>query len=69
MFHLNKTYFLPKDVDIIAQLADLKEIDYKNMLVLTALIELLIEKGLISRQEVLHKTHQLETDLILEDLL
>ncbi len=59
---MRKISKLPQEVDIIAQLADLKEIDYKNMLILTALVELLIEKGLITRQEVLNKTKLLELD-------
>lgn len=54
---------LPPHVDIIAQIGDLKEIDYTNMLVLTALIELLIEKKWITRQEVLNKANLLEADL------
>ena len=60
---------ISKEVDIIAQLADLKEVDYKNMLVLTALIELLIDKGIISRKEVLQKTNLLDLEMKLEDLL
>ena len=53
---------LPQHVDIIAQIGDLKEIDYTNMLVLSALIELLIEKKWITRQEVLNKANLLEAD-------
>ncbi|KEO84971.1 hypothetical protein [Tumebacillus flagellatus] len=54
------------EVDIIAQLADLKEVDYKNTLVLTAIVELLVDKGLLTRQEVIQKARQLDTDLSLE---
>lgn len=60
---------LPHEVNLVAQLADLKEVDYKNMLVLTSLVELLIEKGLITRQDVLDKTNQLDADMFLQDLL
>jgi len=60
---------LPYEVDVIGQIADLKEVDYKNMLVLTGLIELLIEKGVITREEVLDKTNQLETDVLVQNLL
>jgi len=66
---LNKLSSMPKDVDLIAQIADLKEIDYKNLLVLTTLVELLIEKGILTRQEILNKTYKLESDIILKDLL
>jgi len=54
---------LPLEVDVIAQLADLKEVDYKNTLVLTALVELLVEKGLLTRQDVITKARQLDGDL------
>ncbi|PWK16530.1 hypothetical protein [Tumebacillus permanentifrigoris] len=54
------------EVDMIAQLADLKEVDYKNTLVLTALVELLVDKGILTRQEVIQKARQLDTDLSLE---
>ncbi len=60
---------ISKEVDIIGQIADLKEVDYKNMLVLTALIELLIDKGIISRKEVLQKTNLLDLEMKLDDLL
>ncbi|MFC4766574.1 hypothetical protein [Effusibacillus consociatus] len=51
------------EVDLISQIADLKQIDYKNTLILTALIELLVEKGLISRTDVLHKAEVLDHEL------
>jgi hypothetical protein len=54
------------DVNIIAQIADLKEVDYHNTLVITALVELLVEKGIIQRAELLHKTKELEIDLSLD---
>ncbi|MBL0385102.1 hypothetical protein JJB07_00460 [Tumebacillus sp. ITR2] len=54
------------EVDLIAQLADLKEVDYKNTLVLTAVVELLVEKGILTRQEVIQKARQLDTDLSLD---
>lgn len=56
------------DVKIISQIADLKEVDYKNTLVITALVELLVEKGILSRQEILRKAQELEVDLTLDML-
>jgi hypothetical protein len=47
------------NIDVIAQLGDLKEIDYRNTLAITSLIELLIEKGLLDRRELALKAHQL----------
>ncbi len=54
------------EVDIIAQLADLKEVDYKNTLVVTALVELLVEKGILERKDVIQKARQLDVDLSIE---
>ena len=48
------------DIDILGQIADLKEIDYKNMLALAALVELLIDKKIITAQEIAGKTRDLE---------
>lgn len=47
-------------LDIIGQIADLKEIDYKNTLAITSVIELLIEKGILERYEVADKAEFLE---------
>ncbi len=43
--HLNSLY-------VFSQIADLKETDYKTTLAITALIELLIQKKLITHQEL-----------------
>ncbi len=48
------------EVDILYQISNLKEIDYKNTLVLTSLVELLIDKGVITRKELIHKTKELD---------
>lgn len=48
--------------EIYGQIADLKEVDYKNTLVLTALIELLVEKGLIERSDVIEKAQDLDLE-------
>ncbi|GAX89096.1 hypothetical protein [Effusibacillus lacus] len=54
---------LPSEVDFLAQIADLKKVDYKNTLILTALIDLLVEKELISRHDVIHKAQVLDAEL------
>ncbi|MDD3840802.1 MAG: hypothetical protein PHP06_09575 [Clostridia bacterium] len=48
------------DIDMIIQLAKLKETDYKNTLAITILIELLIEKGIIDKNEISKKANQLD---------
>jgi len=47
-------------IDMIGQIADLKDIDYKNTLAISVLIELLIDKGLFTRQEFAHKSWDVE---------
>lgn len=48
------------DVDILYQISNLKEIDYKNTLMITGLIELLIEKKIISKAELLNMIKSLD---------
>lgn len=52
-----------KEVHLIAKLADLQEVDYHNTLVLHALIELLVAKGLLTHDELTSKMHELDTQL------
>ena len=47
-------------LDIVGQIADMKEVDYKNTLAIASIIELLIEKGIISRNDIALKALQLE---------
>jgi hypothetical protein len=55
-----------QDIDFLAQLADLKDIDYRNTLAIATLIELFIEKGLCSRQEFTRKARELDAATINE---
>ncbi len=52
-----------QEVNLIAKLADLQETDYHNTLVLHAVIELLIEKGLLTREELIGKVQELDENL------
>ncbi len=52
------------EVNLVAQIGDLKENHYKNTLILTALVELLAERGLIRREEVLDKAYELDEALL-----
>lgn len=47
------------EINVIGKLADLKEEHYRNLLVLSGIVELLIEKGILSEQEL----HSKLTDL------
>ncbi len=53
------------EVDMIGKLADLKEEHYKNTLVLSAIIELLIERKILTSQEITLKAAELDIEAIL----
>lgn len=52
-----------KEVNLIAKLADLQEVEYHNTLVLHAVIELLVAKGFFTREELADKMTELDTQL------
>jgi hypothetical protein len=56
----------PTTVNIIGQIADLKDTDYKNTLAITTLLELLIEKNFFSREEFAQKATELENATVRE---
>jgi hypothetical protein len=56
------------EVDILYQISNLKEIDYNNTLVLTSLVELLIEKGIITRRELINKTKEMDSIAVTVEL-
>jgi hypothetical protein len=39
-------------INLYARLADMKAVDYRNTVALAALIDLLVEKGLLTRDEL-----------------
>ncbi|GMB01716.1 hypothetical protein [Pelosinus sp. IPA-1] len=53
-------------INVIGQIADLKDTDYKNTLAISTLIELLIEKNFFSREEFAHKALELENATVRE---
>lgn len=48
------------DINLISQLGDLKEIDYRNTLAIAALIEILTDKGIITHREFSKKSCYLD---------
>ncbi|MBZ4664581.1 MAG: hypothetical protein JG776_2305 [Caloramator sp.] len=59
------------EIDILSQIADLKEVDYKNTLMVVGLIELLIEKGLINKSQLIKKIKTLDkiADIETDDII
>lgn len=50
-------------VQLAAKLADLKEEHYHTVLMLSAMLELFIEKGILSREELESKAEALDAQL------
>ena len=48
-------------VEIFGHIADLKQTDYKNTLAIAAIIEVLLEKDIITKEELLVKSRQLDS--------
>ncbi|WCF08329.1 hypothetical protein NDS46_29460 [Paenibacillus thiaminolyticus] len=48
------------DVNIVGQLADLKEDQYRLTLALSTLMELLVEKGLITDEDIARKADEVD---------
>ena len=53
------------EIDVLAELSDMKMVDYKNTLAIVSLIEVLTEKGVIGNNDVALKAKAL--DLITEN--
>ncbi len=60
---MNRIHSHMQEVNMIAKLADLKEEHYRNSLLLSAMMELLIDKGLLHRQDI--ETKMLELDSLM----
>lgn len=53
-------FWSPLDkIHMLAQLADVKEDQYRLLLTLSAIIELLVDKGIISQEELTNKMFEL----------
>lgn len=55
------------EVDMVSQIGDLKEIDYRNTLAIASLIEILIDKGILDRKEIAKKARLLD-DMTAEEI-
>jgi|HigsolmetaAR203D_1030402.scaffolds.fasta_scaffold57791_2 hypothetical protein len=61
---MNRLHSPMMEVNMVAKLADLKAEHYRNTLLLTAMMDLMIEKGLISREELEKKMADLDRVII-----
>jgi hypothetical protein len=53
-----------QEINMIGKLADLKEEHYRNTLLATAMMDLLIEKGLLTRDEIEAKMAALDRIMV-----
>lgn len=53
-----------EDMDLAAQLGDMKEVDYHNTLLISTLVELLIEKEIVTREEIVSVMHELDSEML-----
>ena len=53
-------------LDIIAQIGDLKEVEYRNVLAVTSIIEILLEKNIITKEDISKKAEELDKLAFLE---
>jgi hypothetical protein len=61
---MNRIHSHLDEVNLIGKLAELKEDHYKNTLALTAIIELLVEKGILTTQEIQQKAAELDAPIL-----
>jgi hypothetical protein len=59
----------PTLLEIAGHIADMKDVNYKNTLAVVAILELLIEKGLLSKDEFAVKASEMEQASLAEILL
>lgn len=57
---VRRTVNARETINLYATLGDMKDVAYKNTLALTSLIELLLEKGLITHAELAERAQQLD---------
>lgn len=50
-------------LDLAAQMSDVKQDHYRQLLALSTLIELLVEKGVLTPDEIREKATQMEAEL------
>jgi len=53
-------------LDVSSQIGDMKEVEYRNTLAITSIIELLLEKNIITREDIVNKAKELDKMAFLE---
>lgn len=53
-------------LDIASQLGNMKEVEYRNTLAITSIIELLLEKNILTKEDLSKKAEELDQMAFLE---
>ncbi len=61
---MNKKNNMVNPVEIFGQISDLKTTDYKNTLAIATLIELLIDKNIITKEDLIKKSNKLDSAIL-----
>ncbi|MGO1369219.1 MAG: hypothetical protein ACTHVE_04095 [Senegalia sp. (in: firmicutes)] len=48
-------------IDLYSKLSDLKKVDYNNTLAIASIIEILVDKGIVNRNDIFKKSRILDT--------
>lgn len=49
-----------KVLDVVSQIGDMKQVDYRNTLAITSIIEILLEKDIITKEDIAKKAEELD---------
>lgn len=55
-----------KHINLVSQIGDMKEINYKNTLAIASIIEILLEKDIISYSDIRNKVQELDEMAFME---
>lgn len=53
-------------LDVASQIGNMKEVEYRNTLAITSIIELLLEKNILTKEDIAKKAEELDHMAFLE---
>lgn len=55
------------EIDVYSKISELKDVDYRNTLAIASIVEVLVDKGIIERNDIAKKSRLLDS-MSLEEL-
>lgn len=55
------------EIDVYSKISELKDVDYRNTLAIASIVEVLVEKGILERNDIAKKSRLLDS-MSLEEL-